>query len=235
MIDLTAADVVDRLLPEATRRMVRTVDGLPDPAYAEPSGLPDWTRGHVIAHLTLNAEGLAGALAGVVEGRRVPMYASVEARDGDIDNLASKGPSVLRSRLLGACTDLTDAIDAVPLDAAATTIDRTPGGRVFTVGDVPWMRLREVEIHHADLAAGYDHSRWSAPFAAHVMDSMRTRDVADTSLTVHASDLDHSWSYGTGGPVVTGAAADLAWWLTGRGDGTGLTSEGGELPQIGGW
>ena len=33
---------------------------------------------------------------------------------------------------------------------------------------------------------------------------------------------------------MSGAAADLAWWLTGRGTGDGLTSEDGELPGIAG-
>jgi len=234
MTDLTRVDVVDDLLPEATRRLVRTTDALPDSAYPEPSGLPGWTRAHVLAHLALNAEGLAGALTGVVEGRRVPMYASDEARDGDIDDLAGKTPSVIRTRLLAACTELKDAIDAVPADRQDTTIDRTAGGRTFTVGAVPWMRLGEVEIHHADLAAGYDHSRWSVPFASDVLESRRTRLDASTAFTAHASDLGRSWAYGEGGPTVTGTVVDLAWWATGRGGGEGLTSDG-EMPEIRGY
>jgi maleylpyruvate isomerase len=50
------------LLPEATQRLVRTVDRLDDEALAAPSGLPGWTRGHVVAHLALNAEGMAAVL-----------------------------------------------------------------------------------------------------------------------------------------------------------------------------
>ena len=34
------------LLYESTQRLVRTVDSLPDAAFTEPSGLPDWTRAH---------------------------------------------------------------------------------------------------------------------------------------------------------------------------------------------
>lgn len=232
MTDLTTVTVVEDLLPEATRRLVRTTDALPDSAYAEPSGLPGWTRGHVLAHLALNAEALAGALSGVVEGRRTPMYASDEARDADIADLAGRSPAVIRTRLLAACTDLKDAIDAVPDDQHDTTIDRTPGGRTFAVGAVPWMRLQEVEIHHADLDAGYHRGRWSVPFASHVLETMRSG--ATMALTLHASDLDRSWTYGEGGPTVTGSVVDLAWWATGRGDGEGLTSDG-ELPRIEGY
>lgn len=235
MPDLTTETVVDRLLPEATRRMVRTADALPDSAYAEPSGLPGWTRAHVLAHLALNAEGLAAALTGVVEGRPVSMYVSTEARDGDIEKLAATGPSVLRSRLLGACTDLHDAIAAVPADAADTTIERVPGGRVFTAGDVPWMRLREVEIHHADLGAGYDRAAWTPEFAAHVLETTLTRGGPAEPLVARATDLDREWAWGASGRVVTGRAVDLAWWLLGRGSGDGVTSEGGALPRIGAW
>lgn len=46
------------LLTAADHRLVRTVDSLPVGAYAVPSGLPGWTRGHVVAHLALNAEAL---------------------------------------------------------------------------------------------------------------------------------------------------------------------------------
>ncbi len=37
------------------------------------------------------------------------------------------------------------------------------------------------------------------------------------------------------GATVSGAAADLGWWLTGRGDGEGLTSDDGVLPRIEEW
>jgi maleylpyruvate isomerase len=64
------------LLPEATQRLVRTVDGLDDEALAAPSGLPEWTRGHVVAHLALNAEGMARVLDSRAEGEPTTMYTS---------------------------------------------------------------------------------------------------------------------------------------------------------------
>lgn len=224
-------------LAEATRRLVRTADGLDDPAYASPSLLPGWSRAHVLAHLALNAEGLAGALGGIVEGRVVSMYASQEARDADIEELAAQEPAAIRSRLLGACTDLADAIAAVPDDLVGTEIERVPGGRTFPAAAVPGMRLREVEIHHADLGAGYDHRSWPAEFSALLLDSMASRDLTEAGFTAYATDLDRTWAYGdaSSGPTVSGTAADLGWWLTGRGSGEGLTSGHGELPQIQEW
>jgi maleylpyruvate isomerase len=242
----TRREVLERHLPEADRRLVRTVDGLADADWDAPSLLPGWTRAHVAAHLALNAEGLAAALGGVVTGEPVPMYRTPEARDDDIAELAAAGPAELRSRLLAAGPVFAEAAAAVPDDAADVVLERTPGDRRFRAGDVAWMRWREVEIHHADLAAGYGPQDWSPAFAAHLLGAMAGRGAAGTAFSAYASDLDATWTVGAAGgaaddptgegtPVVTGTAAALAWWLTGRGTGEGLTCESGELPRIGAW
>ena len=107
-------DSVVPLLESATRRLVRTVDAMADFQFREPSLLPGWTRGHVVAHLVLNAEGLSAALEGVREERAVPMYASQEARDGDIEKLSGADPGVLRDRLLASTTAIHDAVEELP-------------------------------------------------------------------------------------------------------------------------
>jgi maleylpyruvate isomerase len=223
-------------LAEASQRLIRTVDRLEDAAWAEPSGLPGWSRAHVVAHLALNAEGLAGALSGIVSGEELPMYPSSEARDADIEDLAREEPGVLRGRLLASTTDFADALAAVPDDAGETRIERVPGGPTFRASSVPDMRMREIEIHHADLDAGYTRADWDPEFAAMVIGAMTRRRAWDVPFTARATDLDRSWSLGEGaGPTVSGTSTDLAWWLSGRGDGEGLTSDGGELPGIGAW
>ena len=224
-------------LVAASRRLVRTVDGMGDAAYAEPSRLPDWTRGNVVAHLALNAEGLSGALRGLTEGRSVPMYASQEARDSDISALGAAPPDAVRSRLLGAVTDFNHAVAAVPDEAWDVEVDRTPGQRAFKARAVIGMRHREVEIHHADLGLAYTHADWPTTFSARLIGAMTKEGLAEP-LTVHATDLDRRWHLGPdgdGGSTVSGTAADLGWWMTGRGDGAGLTSDNGALPRIEAW
>jgi maleylpyruvate isomerase len=221
-------------LAAATRRLVRTVDGLPEHAYAEPSLLPDWTRGHVVAHLALNAEGLAGALRGLTEGRSAPMYPSQEARDSDIAALGKAAPEVIRSRLLGGTTDFASAVTAVPEEAWGVDVERTPGGRTFKAGAILGMRHREVEIHHADLGLGYTHADWPQQFAVRLLEAMAERK-RPAPFSVHALDLGRTWHLGNGGPTVSGTAAELGWWLTGRGDGAALSSDNGTLPGIEAW
>jgi maleylpyruvate isomerase len=226
------------LLQEATNRLVRTVDGLEPEQWTAPSGLPGWSRGHVVAHLALNGEGLAAALRGVVAGEAVPMYASQEARDEDIAALGGADRGELRDRLLAAGASYAEAAAAVPDDLWGTRVERTPGGRTFSAAATVGMRWREVEIHHVDLDAGYSRSSWTPELCRNVLGAMAKRGVGRESFTVRPLDVDGSWGYGDSpadGPTVTGPAADLAWWLTGRGSGDGVSSSTGTLPQVGAW
>lgn len=227
-----------RLLPDATRSLVRTVDGLPDEAYAEPSLLPGWTRAHVVAHLVLHAEGSVRVLDALSAGAtEVSMYASAHARDADIDELAATGPEQLRERLLAATTELVGAVARTPEQAWRGSVRRTPEGeQSYPAVDLPAKRLVEVEVHHVDLGTGYERASWSAELSEHLVDTLSPRLEPHGPLTLRASDLGTSWPVGPeGGPWVSGTAADLAWWLTGRGGGEGLTSETGELPDTGTW
>jgi maleylpyruvate isomerase len=238
MSDSPAYSEVVHLLESATRRLVRTVDAMADFQFDEPSLLPGWTRGHVVSHLVLNAEGLAGALEGAREHRAVPMYASQDARDGDIEALSSADPAVLRDRLLASTTAIHQGVDDLPEHLYAARIERAPGsGRTFTAGRVAEMRLREVEIHHADLDLAYTWAEWPSAFTVLLLDN-RSAVHDGPPFTAHAVDLGRSWTFGTAGdpgPTVSGPGPLLAWWATGRDPGDGLTSDDGALPKMEAW
>ncbi|MGA8255648.1 MAG: maleylpyruvate isomerase family mycothiol-dependent enzyme [Nocardioides sp.] len=225
-------------LRSASQRLLRTVDLLPDADYGAPSLLPGWTRSHVVAHLALNAEALAGCLRGAAAGHEVPMYESDEARDADIVVLAGRPPSHVRDRLFASTTELAAAIDALPDEALDVVIARTPGSdRWFEAGEVAAMREGEVEIHHVDLASSFTPADWPDDFCGRLITRMAGRPQT-TPFLVHASNLDRTWQCGgedVPGPTVSGPAAALGWWLTGRGSGDGLTVDDGQLPQIEGW
>lgn len=50
---------------DATERLLTAVGKLDNASVTESSRLPDWSRGHVLAHLARNAD----ALVNVLEGR----------------------------------------------------------------------------------------------------------------------------------------------------------------------
>ncbi len=228
------------MITRADQALVRTVDALSDHEYAEPTQLPGWTRAHVVAHLTLNAEGLTGVLHGAHVGEARTMYASPEARDSDIAELAGAAPAELRERLLTSIGLFREALDAMHETDWKGRFERTPGGQDLALANVPLMRVREVEIHHADLDAGYDAADWPEAFRVVLLESMTKRPYP-TPFSVSPSDLDRTWHYGearegvAAGAVVSGTSAALGWWLTGRGSGEGLTSDTNELPEVEAW
>ena len=226
---------VVELLDSGTRRLVRSVDSMDDGQWRQPSLLPGWTRAHVVAHLTLNAEGLSGAVEGVHEGRPVPMYASDTARDTDIAELSTTSPSVLRDRFLASTTVIGEWVEELADNLADHVVERTPGGRSFAAGEVGLMRTREVEIHHADLGLDYTAASWPAAFVVLLMDSRAGAEHDEAPFVAHATDLDRTWQFGTGGPTVSGTGSALAWWVTGRGTGDGLTSDDGRVPRMEPW
>jgi maleylpyruvate isomerase len=229
------------LLGDANSRVVRTVDAFHGDDWSAPSGLPGWSRAHVVAHLALNAEALARVLRGLVgDNEPSTMYDSDEQRAADIADLTERHHDEIRDRFLGGTTMFNDAALATPEAAWGGRVERTPGGRSMATTSIPGMRLREVEIHHVDLDTGYTRSDWSLAFAEHLLDAMAKRLRPDPSFEVKPLDSERSWLLGDGEAeypvaIITGTAADLGWWLTGRPAPESLSCSHGELPQIGTW
>ena len=97
------------------------------------------------------------------------------------------------------------------------------------------MRVREVEIHHADLGLDYTAADWTPDFVALLLEARVAAYDGSAGFVAHATDLDRSWTFGSGGPTVSGFGSALAWWATGRGTGDGLTSDDGRVPRIEAW
>lgn len=217
---------------QATDRLLNAVAALDNAAVTDPSRLPGWSRGHVLAHLARNAD----ALVNVLEGR--PMYVSGEARDADIERDA---PRPLETQLADVRESAARfrAAGAVPADWSRTVELRN--GVTDSASRVPFRRWVEVELHHVDLGIGYELEDLPGQFVEREIDFLAQRfsgrsDVPPTRLT----DGTRAWTTGeeagqdAAGPAVTvtGAPADLLGWLAGRRAGSGLTVAGGALAAI---
>ena len=214
----------------------RTVDTLTADDLAAPSLLPGWSRAQVVAHLALNGFALAAVVDGVARGDTVAMYESDERRDEDIDELAQSDATDLRERLLAATTAFNDAVAEVEPDRWDGVYTRTPGGPSWPAATIVATRRREVEIHHADLGTAYGREDWPGDFVAELLDVVSVDQADAGPFQLRATDLGRDWSVGgDGGPTVMGTGADLGWWLTGRGDGEGVSSEAAGLPSLGPW
>ncbi|MEU7277845.1 maleylpyruvate isomerase family mycothiol-dependent enzyme [Streptomyces sp. NPDC045431] len=212
---------------EATDRLLTAAAKLDDAAVAAPSRLPGWTRGHVLAHLSRNAD----ALVNVLQGR--PMYESAEARDADIERDA---PRPLAAQLddVRESAARFQAQGEVPADWDRTVELRN--GVTDRAVRVPFRRLVEVELHHVDLGIGYELEDLPAEFTEREIDFLADRfsgnaTVPPTRLLAGGREWRTGGEEGTE-VTVSGTAADLLGWLAGRRDGAGLEVRGGTLPAL---
>ncbi|MFE3742123.1 maleylpyruvate isomerase family mycothiol-dependent enzyme, partial [Streptomyces sp. NPDC059134] len=104
---------------EATERLLGAAATLDNAAVAAPSRLPGWSRGHVLAHISRNAD----ALVNVFEGR--PMYPDAATRDADIERDAPRPLAVQ----LADVRDSGARVLAVAAAPAHRTRVRTPRTR----------------------------------------------------------------------------------------------------------
>lgn len=222
----------------ATDRLLRTADALDEAAVRAPSLLPDWSRGHVLTHLARNADAMVNLLTATRTGEHIPAYASEEAREADIVAGAGRTPGELLADLRAAAARLTDAIEAMPPEAWSATVAGRQGPQ--PAATLPWARLREVEVHHVDLDAGYTPADWPEAFAQHLLHEVTTNlgRRSGVPAVVLCPSGGHELPLGEseGAPKVSGPAYALAAWLTGRSMGDGLTvGRGDTLPILPNW
>jgi maleylpyruvate isomerase len=219
----------------ATTRYLSGLTAWEESDARAPSVLPGWSRAHVVGHLARNADGLANLLVAGRTGEQLTMYGSQEQRDADIERTAGLPWPELLDDANRSARRWAAAAEALPADCLDAPVRRTPDAAPFPVRRVGRLRRTEVEVHHADLGAGYTARDWPADFFDALVER-RHRELreAGVGVTVVADDRDWRWETGPG-PTVRGAAADLLWWLLGRGTGEGLVCSDGRLPDLGGW
>jgi len=207
------------------------LDALSDDDLAAPSGLPDWTRAHVVAHLARNADALVNLLTWARTGVETPMYPSREVRDAGIQTTAAQLPEDLRADFAAASARLAVAIETMP-PAAWTARVRSGQGRDIPATDVPWMRAKEVWVHGVDLRAGISFADLPTGLCAALVDEVLDLFASREQLpdvAIVATDVDRTWGSGT--TTVQGPVAAVAAWLT-RSDASGLT---GDVPAPPTW
>lgn len=235
-----AADL-NRQVAVATERVLATAARISDEQAREPSLLPGWSRGHVLTHIARNADGLRNMLIWARTGVVTPQYPSADARNAQIEAGAGRPAAELAA-------DVADSAAAFAAEAARLAAGdwdaevRAIRGPAHPAWFTLWRRLSELEIHHVDVAAGYEPADWPAEFAAECL----PRVAGDFSgpgcaaALLRASDDGTAHRIGPTGqaPVVTitGPSRSLLAWLLGRSPGTGLAAEpAGPLPAIPAW
>nr|WP_258545538.1 maleylpyruvate isomerase family mycothiol-dependent enzyme [Micromonospora provocatoris] len=226
-------------LAEANDRLLRTVSGLTAADVAAPSLLPGWTRAHVLTHLARNADGFVNLLTSARTARR----SRCTPRRRPAPTTSTPAPAAARptcwTTYAAAASASTRRSRRCPWRPGGATVQTRRGP--WPAAMLVWGRLREVEVHHVDLAAGYRPADWPEAFAQRLLHEVVTGLAANPAAPAMVLRFDGAASElvvgdPEGAPTVTGPAPELAAWLTGRGAGELLTVEpDGPLPNPPEW
>jgi maleylpyruvate isomerase len=216
------------LLTAATQRLLGSTIVVTDEAWAGPSRLPGWTRGHVATHVARQADALARLVDGAATGVAQPMYASPEAREAEIEDGATRTGLELQTDLDTSAERLTEAFERLDhaeadpaRDAAGwSTAVEMRGGLVVPALLLPVGRLFEVEIHHVDLDIGLAVEQIEPEVAEWLIEWIAFRARARDEFPRVELHTDSGFSTTVGqvgeGLVVHGPAPALVGWLTNR-------------------
>ncbi|GAA2824544.1 maleylpyruvate isomerase family mycothiol-dependent enzyme [Kribbella solani] len=186
-------------------------------ALAELDGeslLPGWTRGHVAAHLSLNAAALGNLVHWARTGEERPMYPSREARNADIEAASGRPADELRTWFDSSARVLSEAFGELTDEQWQARI-RTAQGAVVPATRIPWMRSREVLIHAVDLGTGITFADLPADFL----------DALCTDIRQQRGDV----------PDLTAPLPELAAYLAGRPYADVLTADGAPAAPLPPW
>ncbi|MEJ2857032.1 MULTISPECIES: maleylpyruvate isomerase family mycothiol-dependent enzyme [unclassified Saccharothrix] len=206
----------------AHRRLAELVADVTDDQAREPSVLPGWTRGHVLAHV----EGVTEAMARQAEneGAKLEPYPGGRAgRDAVIEQRAGRSVAEHREAIAQAVARLEKAWEGV--QDWSTPV----GYRDGTMEDTAYAVWREVEIHTFDLGLG--PVTFEPDFCEHAVDFLAKRVPDGVQLALVSPG--RKWTIGAGEPhELRGEATDLVLWLAGR---EPLGEVTGTRPELNPW
>jgi maleylpyruvate isomerase len=230
------ADAIDGCRA-AHRRLLETVASVSDDDVRRPSRLPDWTVGHVLTHLARNADSHVRMLEAAARGDVADQYAGGDdGRAADIQAGSARPAADLAADVREAATGLEATWAATRPDVWAAGLGRM-GGNETPVSELPFLRWREVEVHHADLGLGFSWRDWSDAYVDAELErtvaALAARLPAGVALRLKPTDGARAWSVpaqAAQAVVVARPRRELLAWLLGR---TGAADA--ELPPIGPW
>lgn len=221
MTDLTEVLVG---LDEADHAMQHVISAVRDCSAADlraPSVLPEWTRGHVLAHIDGVARAYARQVTAAADGRRTAVYDGGRRGRAEAIEAGSTRSTAEHLQALRGALDLHRSIwpgwQADLWHAPVTYRD----GSVIDVALGWW---REVSIHLVDLDLGVQaEDAWSQGLQEHLLDFLSVRLPHGPRVELDGFDPSVRYVVGAGADsfaepavTVTGPLASITGWLAGR-------------------
>jgi maleylpyruvate isomerase len=185
----------------AHRRLMARIGGLSDADVRKPSLLPDWTVGHVLAHLARNADSHVRRADAAVAGVVVDQYpGGYEGREAEIEAGAGRPAAAIIDDVSQSAAALDRKWREMP-EHAWSAVSRDVSGRERQLRDLPARRWQEVEVHLVDLDIGVTHRDWSEDFLSAWLPRSREQILRKLDPGASLPHLDDpreelAWLYG---------------------------------------
>lgn len=232
------AETLPAELHKAAGNVTLLLSKMDEASVREPSELPGWTRGHVLAHLTGIANAMARQLEYARRGEKIELYDDgMDGRNKAIGLAAGHSldeHTVAVTTAVDSALAAFDALDSADWQAPISYRD----GTVLDGGLALW---RELTIHASDLGMGYGPETWSRPFCEHLFGFLSARVPGEYKFVLQPTGLPPR-TLGNGGTsiAITGMITDIAAWLAGREPSLGslratAAADGVDLPALLPW
>ncbi|WP_144123800.1 maleylpyruvate isomerase family mycothiol-dependent enzyme [Catellatospora sichuanensis] len=211
----------------SSTRLSQAADALTDADVLAPSGLTQWTRGHVLAHVAHSAD----AYVRLLRSARTDHRAAGPAADAAaLTRAVEEGAALPAAELAG---QVRSSLERFAQEARSMSTQAWDGMVTAMAGwrHPAWYTLRrclrELETHHVDLNADYRTADWPTAYVAWALEetlaALKARSFPLAS--VHATDLGRAWDMGGDGTAISAPGHVLLGWLSGRSTTHGLVSD----------
>ena len=217
---------------DATRRFLAAISPLTNEQMSVPSRLPAWSRGHVATHIARNADAMVNLCVWASSGVQSPMYRSQEERDSQIELGARRSASQIVTDVSDSAERLAVAFEALSDSALKSLIRRGAAavGPLSPASAIPWLRLKEVEIHLVDLDLSPTFADTSVEFLMRLLtEEVPNFDSRMMGLTLITKE-GPVFKIGDGVQRITGSTGDITAWLLGRSKETEISRLSSDAP-----
>lgn len=219
-------------LNRETGMMSATIETLTTEEMAAASLCEGWSRAQVIAHLASNGRSLVKLIDWATSGEPQELYASREARDAEIDELAALPREELVKKFQDAAAYFAEQCERLSGELAVEEVDLH--GKIIPATSIVALRISEVVIHHHDLDTAWTieeadpDSQENAVEAA--VRTMRVKNAPGMTLVTEEGD---EWVIGDGALKVRSDREGLIEWLA-RGQARHIEADG-PIPVLPSW
>ena len=219
-------------LGRETEMFLATTASLSDDELAAPSLCEGWRRADVVAHLASNGRALVKLVDWAVTGQEQAPYASMEARNQDIAELAALPRQELVEKARESAAYFAEQAQRLTGELAVEEVHLH--GKVIPATSIVALRIAEVVVHHHDLDTAWTIEEADPDSLLNALEAavrtMRAKGAPGMTLVTEERD---EWVIGDGALRVESDREGLLEWLA-RGDGENVEADG-PLPVLPSW